>query len=533
MRHDTSVTVKPNFPMLHNWRLLAPLALFFAVAVGRWLVWPAPSYDESEQLLHLQALSLGYGPQPPAFEWAYGAVDGFLPGDAYLKLLLLKAVLMAILYVGLIRFAQRTVGDQHASAAALLCLVCPQVIWESQRSLTHSLLLIVVLVMLISELLRLEGGAIGCKPGQQNGQTDRAPTGKDQIKRALVIGPLLAGLVLAKYSGPIVFLTLGLSLWFGGLISPMLIIRRWWKALLLSLGIAALLVLPHGLWALSAPQGPVEAVLSKISEQTTGDPTWMGFRTLAGGLVSVLGLPVLLALTAHALSRWARPIEVTEKPKQTMSTVPKKTMSLERFGLAQLTLTVGVGMTLVLAADVSFVKDRWLAAFLVLVPTALLAGVAKRGQPLLAHWLEKMALAILVVSSLALVFRGPIEASQQKLSWQTFDATAFKSRVSVVIDQADVVAVDTMQLAGQLRLLFPDRRVLLMPSASKGRAESIKGVCGQLVLIQKQFSRPPNQSERVGEPEQLRLRHQGSTQTSDYWMSTYGVDCRGSRPNGQ
>ena len=55
------------------------LALYFGLhLISRVLVSPSLELDEAEQLLYLQALSLGYGFQPPLYTWLQALVFAFI-----------------------------------------------------------------------------------------------------------------------------------------------------------------------------------------------------------------------------------------------------------------------------------------------------------------------------------------------------------------------------------------------------------------------------------------------------------------------
>ena len=70
------------------------LALYFGLhLISRVLVSPSLELDEAEQLLYLQALSLGYGFQPPLYTWLQALVFAFT-GPGVFGLALLKAVLL-------------------------------------------------------------------------------------------------------------------------------------------------------------------------------------------------------------------------------------------------------------------------------------------------------------------------------------------------------------------------------------------------------------------------------------------------------
>ena len=117
------------------------LAAYFAAQVCvRLFTSNATDLDESEQLLATQRLQWGYGPQPPLYTWLqFPFVQLF--GSSMLALALFKNLLLFGIYALTYQNARIITRDHLLSVAAAVSLFfLPQIAWESQRDLTHSVI---------------------------------------------------------------------------------------------------------------------------------------------------------------------------------------------------------------------------------------------------------------------------------------------------------------------------------------------------------------------------------------------------------
>jgi 4-amino-4-deoxy-L-arabinose transferase-like glycosyltransferase len=152
--------------------LLGGLLLYFSLqVVVRLLTSQSVELDEAEQLLWTQDLRWGYGPQPPLYSWLQWAFFEVF-GASILALALLKNLLLLSTY-GCTWLAARTVLAPRLAALSSASLLLLQIVWESQRDLTHSVLVttcaaatLAVLLALLRRpragLYLLLGLAVGC-----------------------------------------------------------------------------------------------------------------------------------------------------------------------------------------------------------------------------------------------------------------------------------------------------------------------------------------------------------------------------------
>src|SRR5690606_3921831 len=94
----------------------------------------------AEQALVSQRLRLGYGTQPPLYSWLQWILFQVF-GLNLFALSALKNLLLFSTYASLFFLARPLIGNGPAMAASASLLLFPQIAWESQRDLTHSVLL--------------------------------------------------------------------------------------------------------------------------------------------------------------------------------------------------------------------------------------------------------------------------------------------------------------------------------------------------------------------------------------------------------
>ncbi len=96
--------------------------------------------DEAEQLVLGQRLQLGYSPDPPLYTWLQIPLFRLL-GEGLPALSLLKNLLLFGTYASAWFVARHAgLGRDQAALAALSLLLLPGIGWESQRDLTHTVL---------------------------------------------------------------------------------------------------------------------------------------------------------------------------------------------------------------------------------------------------------------------------------------------------------------------------------------------------------------------------------------------------------
>ncbi|HTD65217.1 MAG TPA: glycosyltransferase family 39 protein, partial [Candidatus Limnocylindria bacterium] len=225
-----SPSLKPNERVP---RLLASPTRFFLVLAAlftthvfiRLIASPVANVDECGQLIFAQRFQWGYGPQPPLYTWLQLVLFQVF-GLSILALSLLKNVLLFAIYAFTYATTRGLTGSHLTGLIAAMGLMfIPQIAWESQRDLTHSVLATTMAAATLFIFVRLA---------------------QTKARWLYVILGVCFGLgLLSNYS----YALLALGLLIAALTVPdyrRTILTPW---LLLSLAIAVALVLPHALWA--------------------------------------------------------------------------------------------------------------------------------------------------------------------------------------------------------------------------------------------------------------------------------------------
>ncbi len=377
--------------------------------------------DEAEQLFQSQWWLLGYGPQPPLYNWLQQIFLSIL-GTQVLALALLKNLLLFATWSLSYLLAERCLGSRPLAALATLSLVLlPQISWESQRDLTHSVLVTSLAVATLYQGLRL---------------LDRPSLGQ-----FLLLG-LLVGLGCnAKYSyllfiSAVAGAVLSTSAGRAALLLP---------ALLPALGLALLLVLPHWWWLVQNLDLASESTLAKLMRPTSGS-----FLLLRGqGLLSLLnaslqfGALFLLLFAAFFLRRgnWQA------HQRHAAASL------LERY----LVVMALVFLVFVLITGANFIKDRWMQPLLVVLPI----WAFSRWQPRNERWLRSYAGVALVLMALipslllARVMALGVTGHPERLN---LPYTALMAGFPGT--EANLLVTDRVRAAGNLRFQQPRSRVL-------------------------------------------------------------------------
>ncbi|MCF8480129.1 MAG: glycosyltransferase family 39 protein [Rhodospirillum sp.] len=240
---------RPWGAVLDDPRILvtAVLALLAAHAALHGFVFTGLPRDELESVYWGQGWALGYDvQQPPLHNWiALALMDVFGASPALFGLLRVATIGGLMLFLGLT--ARDMAGERPLAAILTVLGALTTVLLGLQifLNLTHSLLLLAVVAFNLWSLSRLARTEPGVGLGAY-----------------LMVGFALGLGGLSKYS----FALFALGLLAGVLAHPVLRTRFWDKRTLLALGLAVLIVLPHGLWMLLADHGGTGGIAGQMSE---------------------------------------------------------------------------------------------------------------------------------------------------------------------------------------------------------------------------------------------------------------------------
>jgi 4-amino-4-deoxy-L-arabinose transferase-like glycosyltransferase len=376
-----------------------------------------------------QRLQAGYTGQPPLYTWLQ---IGFFAvfGHGVLALALLKNLLLFLTYAGSF-FAARRLGFDAvlASASALSLLLLADIGWESQRDLTHS-----VLVTSMAALTLW----LGCTMA----------SGVVQLKHYALFGVLVGLGTLSKLNYLFFLAALVLSLYS---LDRRLILR---PAFLLSLLIAAVLVSPYALWMSETPS----VAFSSMKKLDTTGP--VSLENLAQNLASlgtaVLQFGVLFVVLFGATVRvWPR----GWNPWQTGGRPAPVLLLLRLFWLSLATLLVYLLIT-----GASTFKGRWLLPLLFYLPLLFFALAPEDAfpEPVVRRYAKLLLVAAILVSVglLARVYVGPFFDKYTKPHFPAAElARALDERTE---GQWPIVAENSL-IAGNLKLHLPARFISFPP----------------------------------------------------------------------
>ncbi len=391
---------------------------FLGTAVGRVLLSPTLTLDGAQQALFAQELRLGYDEQPPLYSWVvYLLMQLF--GVGTLALASFKAALLIALYLFTFAAVRRVAGAWAGMLASASLFLVPQIGWELQRDLTHSVLAMTALAALVYFLVLVVekrdwasylGLSLSCAAGF---------LAKPNF--ILVAGALIAALLLVSElrrqvrTGPLVL------------------------ALLAALALAA----PAYLWQL----GHLEEVLKDsgklgLDRAAPGSLEAMGrgVAAIAEGLGSTLAIPFAIWLV------------VTKGFTQPRLKAPQAKLLLLAGVIALIVVAASV-----LALGVTKVRVRYVLPIIYL--PLIWAPLVYAGS--LTRWWQRWPLPLVGIAGALVVTTGLAVGHRFA---PAFDLTnrlqtpfaAFAERLDAENCRPDAIVASKQVLAGNLRPYYPD-----------------------------------------------------------------------------
>ncbi|MGK6317517.1 ArnT family glycosyltransferase [Neorhizobium sp. DT-125] len=406
--------------------LLIVLAVYFAVNVIVRLSIPhALELDEAEQSYFSQWLLAGYSSQPPFYNWLqYAVVQVF--GLSLATLSLLKNLLLFGSYLFYFLAARQVLRDRQLAVVATLgLLTIPQVAFEAQRDLSHTVATIFAASLFLYALFR----------------TLNRPSIGSFILLGLATG--IGG--IAKYN----FIVLPAAAFLAVASDPDFRRRLLDWRLLLAGGVALLIVSPHALWLVDH----FDATSGHTMRKLLGDDTnfiLAIFEGLGSLALAVLGFGALTVIIFAAVYR--------ERLRDVIRARNDRTRLLGRI----LIFSLGFIVLLILFAGVERVRDRWLTPILLVLPlylTVKIDAAAIDLQPGLKRmWGVALVIMVLIPSILFGRFAAAPITGKYQYSHHPFQAFSDEIRPLTASAPTLIVASDG-QLAGNLRFNLPSTPV--------------------------------------------------------------------------
>lgn len=186
------------------------LFLYFATQLLlRVFISPSLELDESEQMLLAQQFAWGYNAQPPLYTWIQ-MIFFEIFGINIFTMSLMKNILLFLSYFFVYKSTKLITQNTFLSSIAAASMIfLPQISWESQRDLTHSVLLTTISSITFYLTMRIKYSA--------------SPT---YIGNYIVLGILISAGMLAKYSFAIFIFVLAVASLFDNTLRRFIVSKK-------------------------------------------------------------------------------------------------------------------------------------------------------------------------------------------------------------------------------------------------------------------------------------------------------------------
>ena len=410
------------------WWVPGSLAIYFIVqAAIRIAISSSLRIDEAQQFLVGQWLAWGYDAQPPLYNWIqYGIFEIF--GTSVASLVIVKNLLLFLVYLAYYKLLRLLVTDKRLAAVGTLSLLTmPQMFWQAQRDLTHTVGTLLAVLMLIYFVI----------------VTIRRPT----VLSYALIG-LWAGLgMLTKYNFALVIGSVLIATFFHLVGRKRLLDWR----LLLTLAIAVLVFLPHAIWMVSNMDRVLTTTVQTMSEQG------------AGGKLSDIGFGLLeLIKTSVAIIAPTSVIFLLFFRQSFLRALRARSEWSDFVGRILLS-TAAILVLLILVITLTEFRDRWLLPFLFLLPAYFCLKLDAAGQQSQADIKKFLYVPIVMMIALPLIIAGGVLFARFFHSYEHLNAP-YATFVDKVVTpegkQPSAVVTTTWLKAGNLRVSMPHTSVV-------------------------------------------------------------------------
>ncbi|MGV3652724.1 MAG: glycosyltransferase family 39 protein [Noviherbaspirillum sp.] len=389
--------------------------------------------DEAEQALVSQRLQLGYGTQPPLYSWIQWVLFQVF-GLNLFALSALKNLLLFSTYACMFFMARPLVGQGAAIAASASLLLFPQIAWESQRDLTHSVL-----------MTGLACATLWCY---------FALLRRPVWGRYILFGFLVGLGLQSKYN---------YAMFAAGLAAASLLVEEhrrllWNRRMLAAAGIALLCILPHGLWVLGHMDAAAGGTLDKMRD---GAQRAGYLSSVATGLSSML-----LAALAFATPFWLVYgfLGWRGRGQERQERHPQAGFFLVLYAAFFLLMTL-----LVLSGEVGKIKDRWMQPLLFSLPLACFMLWPALSRPQALRRILQVTAGVAIIILLALpgrVLLGPALGKHVRAHHPYPELSAELDRR---FPEARTLVAGERLTGGNLYFQQPARHTLLLKEALAAR----------------------------------------------------------------
>lgn len=409
--------------------VFAVLAVYFVAQAGiRMALPPSLELDEAQQVFLSQWFALGYDTQPPFYNWLqYGVISFF--GVSVAALTLLKNAMLFASYAFYGLAAMSVLKDRRLAVAALLALLTiPQISFEAQRDLTHTIAIIFAACLFLFALFRT-------------------------LDRPSVGGYVLTGVaigigIISKYN----FVLLPAAAFMALLWEPAFRRRVFDWRLLLTVVAAVLIVLPHGLWFIDHMATATSGTIDKMTDDVPGAGRWA--ETALGVVSLVLAIPAFCGVTVGVFAlALGTDFFAALKSGNVWTRLIERTVL---FGVLLL-------LSIVVFSGAVEVRARWLTPLLVVVPLYLCLKFEAAGLSPDRVLRRMVPVALFVMVLIPAILAGRILTPAWTGHYDKL-TVPYEPMVEHLIDAAaeapGLVIAGDVQLGGNIRLHAPGVHVL-------------------------------------------------------------------------
>ena len=361
-----------NVLSLDRFWVILICAYFMFQTIYRTVIGQGLELDEAEVFVTGQALRPGYNDQPPLYTWIQFAAFSLF-SESIFALALVKNALLSFIYLALYKLLRTEYPPETAGLAACSLLLLPQIAWESQRALTHSVLVTAMASITCYVLWRLKDA-------------------RSWLLYALF--GLVAGLgLLSKYNFGVFLAAIMISALWSPQTRPIFASPRIMASL--AVGVAVL-ALPF-YWILANAEFAF-ASASKLKIDDRSAPLVAAVTGIGNTLLAALGFCALAFLVAGLLYARYRQAGHADADKGHLRPFLTRIM-LVAFVLVFL---------LVVISGTTHVKDRWMMPFLFLFAPVLvlylLPSLSILGRRRLAQVFTTIAGIVVVALPINILF---------------------------------------------------------------------------------------------------------------------------------
>ncbi|MBB3135596.1 4-amino-4-deoxy-L-arabinose transferase-like glycosyltransferase [Rhizobium pisi] len=404
------------------------LAAYFTLQFGvRLATSHSLDLDEAEQAFRSQWLAAGYGPQPPFYNWLQYTVFQFA-GVSLAALSVVKNLLLFTSYLLYGLTARLILRDKALAAIATLgLLTIPQMAFEMQRDLTHTV------AVFFSATVFFYGFVRSLK--------------QPSLSSYLVAGIGIGFGLLAKYN----FAILPAAALVAALADARLRPRIFDWRLALTAAVALLITLPHLFWLRDNLHFATARTMEKMTASDNASypmQVAMGVGSLGLAIIGFAGLTMAVfaavfgkslraAFAAH--SEWTRLIE-----------------------RMMLVFVIGI-LLLIVFGGAAGIKDRWLVPMLFILPLYLCLKIEAAGVVTDRAFRRFIAVIAIIMIGVPSALYGSVAAARFTGHYERLNRP-YATMLETLRQQAEPAAIlagDSL-LAGNLRQDIPGVPVVSM-----------------------------------------------------------------------